>query len=72
MVRQKIFSAQLLNKPGCNKDPVARQVLEIANLEQSVNAFIEKHPVTATVEWHQSSAASKCGSYTQLTAIVRY
>lgn len=67
----RIFSVQLLNDPGHFKGKDTERTEGLANLNQEVDQVLREHPM-ATVEFHQSSAASQYGSFTQLTAIVRW
>jgi len=67
----KIFSSQLINQPGLNKDPIDKRKENIEQMEKEINEFIKGYPEDRIkIEWLQSSASNKWGSYTQLTATV--
>jgi hypothetical protein len=71
--RVKVFSVQLLNKPGYVDDKAESRARGIAELEKQVDAFLyECRQVETAVEWLQTSAACKWGSFTQITVIVTY
>lgn len=71
VMQVRIFSMQLLNRPGYKVDPADERQTAISSLEFQINDFLEKHS-RATIQWLQDSASSEYGSFTQLTAIITY
>ena len=71
----RIFTEELLNLPGYSnaKDLAPQRAEAMKRLEQAVSQCLqEAADQIRSVEWLQSSGASGSGSFTQLTAIVRF